>query len=129
MMVFAPIETVPVLTVSALKLLLALVSESVAVPAFVRLPFETAPENVVETAVVNARVAPPRPPVPLNVRAPVPVPSPKTTSPPIETPLANVRAMAESEAMVPALSARLPVPKAESLPPRSVPAASVVPPE
>ena len=124
--VLPPIETVPALTVSVLKLLLAFVRESAAAPAFVRLPLVTGPENVVDTTVVSCRAAAPRFTVPLKASGPVPVPSPNDTSPPTATLLANERATEPVPVIVPALRARRPVPNAESLPPRSVPAESVV---
>ena len=126
MAVLAPMETVPALTVSVEKLLLALVSDNVAVPAFVRLPFVTAPEKVVAAAVVSWRVAPPRPTVPLKVRSPAPVASPKDTSPPIATPLPKDRATEPVPVIVPAFRASRPLPNAALSPPRSVPAESVV---
>ena len=100
--------------------------KSVAVPVFVRLPLATVPENVVATAVVIVRAAPPRSTGPVKARPPVPAASPNATSPPTVTALENDRLAVAVPVRVPPSRASTLEPNEVSVPARSVPAESRV---
>ena len=89
---------------------------------------DTAPEKVTSATVVSVRSVEPRSTVPLKVRAPTLPVEPKVISPPRIKALPKERAVEPIPERVPALSVRLPGPKALLFPAKSEPALSVVPP-
>ena len=102
---------------------------SAPVPPLVRPPVPLiAPPSVVLFDTVRTRVVPPRLTVPLRASAPVPVPSPNCTLPPIVMLLALVRPVLLEEANTPPLIVSALVPSAALSPRRRVPAPSTVAP-